>query len=426
MKYKKSNYNIVIENESQIYMFNSRTLACSSFTGKELQLYNEIKDGKEYDSNFYEELNQCGYILNNELDEKKILKDRLNRYRYTKEVLDITLAPTLSCNFKCPYCFEHQATKNNVGIMDGDIQREVVEFIKIKLDGSKKLHIAWYGGEPLLALSAIRNISERLITYCDNNKIEYSASIITNGYLLDSIEPNFFKRYKIKDMQVTIDGNEEVHNKRRVLRSGKGTYKQILNNLRKHQNHVQIIVRINIDRQNSNQIAELLCDLKKYDLTEIFLDAAPVRNADNLKDKICFSANEFEKVSREIYSMCNQLGIKHGKKGLIGTANYCLADSVNSYVIDNNGYLYKCSRDIGNYKDSLGSILGDKISNTAIYYEYMAYDPTEDQQCKECTLLPICMGGCPYERIHHVSRCNINIEEVKKRIMDKIEIHENC
>ena len=44
--------------------------------------------------------------------------------------------------------------------------------------------------------------------------------------------------------------------------------------------------------------------------------------------------------------------------------------------------------------------LDGRITNEPLLFRYLAAsDPFDDEQCKECILLPVCGGGCPYERI---------------------------
>ena len=57
-----------------------------------------------------------------------------------------------------------------------------------------------------------------------------------------------------------------------------------------------------------------------------------------------------------------------------------------------------------------------------MYFDYMLYDPTEDEECKDCKLLPICMGGCPYQRVINKKRaCNRfkgNMNDFMKKIVE--------
>ena len=68
----------------------------------------------------------------------------------------------------------------------------------------------------------IEHLSKRLIFYCEQNNITYNAST-TNGYLFTHDIQEKLSALKISSAQITLDGNKEIHNQRRVLLSGKGT-----------------------------------------------------------------------------------------------------------------------------------------------------------------------------------------------------------
>ena len=97
----------------------------------------------------------------------------------------------------------------------------------------EKLVITWYGGEPLLAIEPIEELTYKFKEICKQFNIEYSASIITNGYLLTESVCDMLLELDITDAQITLDGNAKIHNSRRPLANGGNTYDTIINNLEK-------------------------------------------------------------------------------------------------------------------------------------------------------------------------------------------------
>ena len=89
-----------------------------------------------------------GFLVN--YDEKAVV-DSLGRGTcvYSAHV-DLTICPTLACNFDCSYCFE----KKRSGKMTAEVQNQVVSFAETMLMAFRpeSLGITWFGGEPLLAL----------------------------------------------------------------------------------------------------------------------------------------------------------------------------------------------------------------------------------------------------------------------------------
>ena len=76
------------------------------------------------------------------------------------DTVDLTICPTMGCNFDCPYCFENHFP----GVMTESVQDDVAGLAGRMLDevGAEKLLVIWFGGEPLLAVDVIARLSERL------------------------------------------------------------------------------------------------------------------------------------------------------------------------------------------------------------------------------------------------------------------------
>ncbi|MDE6303480.1 MAG: radical SAM protein, partial [Paramuribaculum sp.] len=141
-------------------------------------------------------------------------------HRFNPTNLSLTINPTLACNFACPYCFEgtHPST-----FMTDEIEDAIVRFVE-KHEQARNLNITWFGGEPLLAFDRIVSLTRKL----QGIGLNYWAGMITNGYLLTRDKLEQFDKLKIRSVQVTIDGNESMHNSRRFLKNGGDTYERIV------------------------------------------------------------------------------------------------------------------------------------------------------------------------------------------------------
>ena len=92
----------------------------------------------------------------------------------------------------------------------------------------------------------------------------------------------------------------------------------------------------------------------------------------------------------------------------------------NSFVIDPLGYLYKCWADVGIHERSVGNLVNG-ITNYDIFSRFMVgSDKFADANCRKCTYLPICNGGCNLSRVRSLERkvpynnCSIDSEECVK------------
>lgn len=427
---KVSKYNFYYYNrlnENKVIVFNSRTGALSTMDQdhyKQLEKLNE--DNEEIkDTDFIQNLTSCGYIVEDNIDELKLIRHELNRCRYNSSVLGLTIAPTMNCNFRCIYCFEKDSIRNIR--MSDSVADNVISYIEDRAKSISRLHISWFGGEPLLELDRIYDMSNRITNICKTYDIEYTATVITNGYFLTKNTVTKLLDSGIKNVQITLDGPEDIHDSRRPLANGKGTFSKIIENLKNVADIIAISVRINTDIENVDRISEVIEVFKKeniFNKLRIYLGLVESSN-DNYAEKKCLSVEQYSKTNLEfmIDNNINMLNIYPTPRG-----NFCTADKINDFVIGPEGDIYKCWCDIGIKERSISNIMNQESNdNLALYMDYMSYDPTLDEKCTECKYLPLCMGGCPHRRISDFEVCSEQkyildeyISECTKVILSKV------
>jgi uncharacterized protein len=184
-------------------------------------------------------------------------------HTFTKNVFEPTLVLTYRCNFDCVYCFQ-KAFRDNSSVSD-KVVNCFIKYIRNHENG-RKVRVTFFGGEPLLEIQRIKEISMKL------SDLKYSFSVVTNGSLLTKHIVNELKSLGLSHVQVTLDGPREVHDKRRYFVGGRGSYDIILKNLRDIQDDVNIVLRVNIDVNNITSFRELLRDLKQNGITKVRLD----------------------------------------------------------------------------------------------------------------------------------------------------------
>ncbi len=201
-----------------------------------------------------------GYLLPEKVDEKFLIKTNMMMERYNKSLLSLTIAPTMACNFRCVYCFEqgHYGSR----LMDKATQDNLMTFIEKHLGGVKYLSISWFGGEPLIGMPVIESLSRRIISLCKEKDIQYSASIITNGYILTKEVAEKLREYHVWSAQITVDGPKEIHDTRRPMATGQGTYDVIMEHLVETKGILPINLRINVDYDNVAGLSQILCKVQ--------------------------------------------------------------------------------------------------------------------------------------------------------------------
>lgn len=427
MHYSQYNY-LFISSTGKYLLYNSET---NSFAELDKGLYKQL--AKMKDTGVLEDVDQETVVAlkkakivlsqNNDtifLDKK--LKYYLNTFQPT--ALGFALAPTTACNFKCPYCFEENRLHK---YMSEENENDFVRFIKshpLVTDVS----LTWYGGEPLLGFKTIKSILSKLKK---NNINLASHSMISNGYLLNEEKAKYFSENPLTFIQITIDGNKESHDKRRILLNNKPTYDKILSNIDYfvHLNpNTNIAIRVNIDKSNKDSFYPLYKELSDRwrDFPTINIYPAFVIEYTDSCSSECSALNQSDRIDFyfELYKK-HGVNINFYPETKVGG---CGATKVNYYVVGPEGELYKCWNDIGVKEKVIGYLKGNEIPNYNIFCQYLV-GPTmfEDSKCQKCNIFPICDGGCKWIRLRNENEGkNFDLCSNRKDNLDKfLELHYN-
>lgn len=420
-----------------------RALAFNSFSGALMEVSAEQADFlagqhifdasqiQEKDAGFLRNLYRNGFVVDDDVDEFALLKRRHDRAKHSRHQLDITISPTLDCNFGCFYCYQGRTKER----MSQQVQDEIIDFIA-QHEGLEELRLSWFGGEPLLCLDIIEAMSERIEDLSKKMGFTYSAQMTTNGYDLDRERVAILRKCRVDNLQITLDGPPDLHDKRRnlVTRSN-GTFWAIVEGIKLlNEAGSTVIVRSNVDKTNIDRIEELidiladeglhqnsfyLGQVKPYSeqvkrVSKVFLSKAEMGEHDARVQK--YLARKAFKASADVH-------FPEPKN------TYCSANRTHAFVIDHDGETYKCWAEIGDHSLSLGQLRDlpppdlaeEKASPCAQrWHDWSPFD--EEKGCATCKMLPICMGGCAFSGmtiLNNVPECikfKFNLEEtlVKK------------
>lgn len=391
-------------------------LVHSFLTGKFALLTEKQKEIYEHPDKYASEkiiptLLEYGFISME--DDYSVLMERLKkgnpRIPQNKK-LSLEICPTLNCNFDCRYCFE--AGRRHTGSMNDETANNIVEFVKKRIKETKanKLAVKWFGGEPLLEIETIKKLSDKLIKVADEYKIPYSAFIQTNAYLLNQEIIDVLEEKGVKSIEVTIDGNKDTHDKLRVLSGGRGTYEKIIDNLSHIKTKMKIDIRCNLHKDNLDTFEDLMKDidrLKQITNNHIVCTPRVIRIKDNLpKDgaflkDVAFTNEEFLNQFHRLYSLNHIENPSYSEidyfTGRIGSP--CKACNGTGFTIDELGNIYGCSMEVGKSNCVIGNVRtyeNDESLNNGNGYEFYRNSfCTDREECKNCAVLPICLGRCP-------------------------------
>lgn len=405
-----SKYNLLFENkESEYFLYNTRSFALIKLNREiylQLNSNQNLSEDKNIEStlNFTEEevlyFKKNKFFIENNLEDKNLI-EHLKYLKYynifSGDRLSLVITPTLACNFACPYCYE--SGLSNV-ILTEETQMKIIEFINSFAGKYKTLDLCWHGGEPLIAYDVIKSFMKKLT---EKSILPISCHhMVSNGYLFSEKMCDFFNSVNLEYVQITIDGTEENHNKNRIHKSGVLTYQRIINNidmiLEKMPN-CRVGVRVNIHNKNKNDYPLIYRNLtKRWSGKNCFVYYTFVEENQSCKVPCC---NPIEKGQFMIDLKANH-GIE--TKNIFSKINSgeCTASFDSSYVIDTQGFIYKCWAEVGQPRRSIGNVNNKTpITNYEIISEFIiGSDKFSDEKCLECKLLPVCDGGCGLHRIN--------------------------
>lgn len=411
--YKPSQFNIILPLQDGALAYSGMGGVCKRWTALQKEIYDLLARGgsreeaeriapsRFYLSKFLDELLQEMFILKKANDELKLFTQAIAILKNKKEkALSLTIAPTMACNFACDYCFQglHDAGKP----MGAKVQEDILNFIRENISSKQSVNITWYGGEPLLAVPVIESLTGKMLALCRENGCVYSASIVTNGFMLTPAIAERLVNCKITSVQVTLDGDAQAHDSRRYLKGGGATFAVIVENLRQvvPQDNLHFNIRVNIDQRNKNRIEDLLFYLSErgfggrenfnvyFAPVDIGIGTAGL-NADEVMTLENFSALELELLKKAVALKLHTPGLP------IRLGSLCGAVRKNSFVILPDGSVHKCWNTVSDAGLSVGNI-GDyqKIYENGLYQNWLARPLLKYKECYDCIALPQCAGGC--------------------------------
>jgi uncharacterized protein len=360
------------------------------------------------DSQIDRELWDRGYLFEDrdaELRQSKTLYYELLKFHRDLQRHQIAIIPTYSCNLDCVYCWQdRQALPSKV--MDADTVVRAFQAADQLVKGVDpgQIDICLFGGEPLQARGRIPEAIEHIIE--ESERRGFSLKAITNGVDLFEYLPLFAGRLKL--VQITLDGPEEVHERRR--RGEHGTFRKIVAGIDQAlKEGVRVNIRVNVARENLKAIPELTEFVEnRWGKHGPALYLSPVKGEDaNLP-----RCNEATSLT-DLLSLFKSEGVPEN----VSLAGYrafkyvthlleqdetplhrffrCEAQ-LNFWALDPVGNVYVCFDACGNPQLSVGRFLPVLEIEKKSLEMWRSHSSLNNRRCIACAAAPNCSGGCAF------------------------------
>ncbi|MBB4383409.1 radical SAM/SPASM domain-containing protein [Bradyrhizobium sp. SBR1B] len=435
-KWKPSSFNIPLrESDDTTLLFNARNGQTLELDKTGWTIVQRCLDSLEHeDATPDRELVRClttlGFVVPAELDEFGEEEERLRHSKADESRLFVTIAPTMSCNQHCSYCFQRNTPKTKV--MSEEMQQATIEFVRRKLANSRQLVVQWFGGEPLIAYASITSMTRAFKAICADVGIDYYAEMLTNGVLLTPERVVALPELGIKALQISLDGMPETYSARRQvpMAAAAAHYRFLAEHLPDIVEATgSLTIRINVDRENIEEAEYVVRFFKSHGVVDHRIDfrLGFINTSRGLLDCVphdCFTNAEFAKEELTFRRFLESEG--YMVYGMPRPKRYpCTAVVRNSFTIDPHGNLGKCIPAVGTSHSTFARILTDDIDRTmrdvtTAEMPYRRFNPFHSEECSGCCMMPACLGSCPK---HHAGGHRVVACSMREALVDKITFY---
>src|SRR4030066_24878 len=155
---KWSRYNVFVrENDIHVLLFNIRTGALIRLNPERQR---DVKNPSNISFDFLEFLLQQGFLVGDDIDELELIANTHKAAKENTDSLSVTIELTQACNFRCLYCYQQRNPKR----LKDKAYEKVCRYLKKKITKLKGLRVTGSGGEPLIELQTLKQLSQRLRT----------------------------------------------------------------------------------------------------------------------------------------------------------------------------------------------------------------------------------------------------------------------
>lgn len=347
--------------------------------------------------------------------------------------------PTLDCNYRCTYCFE-RPVQNSLRKC-GEHHREELKVLDIRASHHagnvvmtnetadamfaaiaevQEMHgdereggqIVLYGGEPL------DSANEEVVRYIveQGRRRGFKFSAVSNGHDLEHFL-DLFGPGGIEQVQISIDGPERIHDKRRISLGREKSYQKVVTNVDRllERGETLVQIRVHLDLTNIEYFEELLGefdergwlghpDLLIYANTVYKMTPGLPVSTDISLDQMDQRLRELAKQHRNLFLNAPSINIR--AKWLPALldglqvpvqGNYCTANT-GQYVFAPDGYIYSCWESVGKADSRIGTFFSDKrpaleldeVKTEQWFTRHVGLIP----ECNACPMALMCGGGC--------------------------------
>jgi uncharacterized protein len=325
---------------------------------------------------------------------------------HDSDEVQLFFVPSYVCNFGCSYCFQDEYAPQQ-GLDADAVIDAFFSYVDDTFAGRKK-YVTLFGGEPLLATPRARRTVERLLEGTRTRGVD--LAIITNGYSLADYVP-LLKTGRIREVQVTLDGAREMHDRRRALKGGGPTFDRAVAGINAClEAGLTVNLRTVIDKENLSDfghLAHFAIDQgwtrnprfktqvgRNYELHHCQTNNTRLYTRLTLWQDM-FKLVQADPAILEFYRPAYSVARFLFDEGQLPDPLFdsCPATKT-EWAFDGTGTIYPCTANVGKTGEAIGTFYPTRTLDAAIVAEWAGRDVTTISGCSGCSNQLACGGGC--------------------------------
>ncbi|MBE6014149.1 MAG: thioether cross-link-forming SCIFF peptide maturase [Lachnospiraceae bacterium] len=435
-QYKNNGYNIVMDvNSGAVHVVDDIVYDIIPLyeDGDEKAVFEKL--GSKYsEEDIREALSEVKALRDQEmLYTKDVYEEYITDFKKRQTVVKaLCLHIAHDCNLACKYCFAEEGEYHGRReLMSYEVGRKALDFLIENSGNRVNLEVDFFGGEPLMNFDVVKQLVEYGRSREKECNKKFRFTLTTNGVLLndDILE---FANKEMSNVVLSIDGRQEIHDKMRPFRNGKGSYEMIVPKFQKvaeSRHQTNYYVRGTFTHFNTD-FSEDVLHLAKLGFKQISVEPVVAESTEDYairEEDIPTLLAEYDKLASEMLRLEEEnkgFNFFHFMIDLEGGP--CVAKRLSGcgsgteyLAVTPWGDLYPCHQFVGNEKFLLGNV-DEGITNTAVRDEFKLCNVYAKESCRNCFAKFYCSGGCAANAYNFSGDINgayeIGCELQKKRV----------
>ena len=305
----------------QRYVYDRYTNSLATLSEEEYDELKRVENGElpPECSRVIEHFKRYGMFAPSVIERIEHPKSAIIEHYLKTRIAQMTLQVTKQCNLRCEYCaYSGQYGRNRTHSnerMSFETAKKAIDFYIEHTRELSEIILGFYGGEPVLELSMIKECVDYISNKVEGKKIKFTVT--TNGTLLSDSTVDFLVENDFL-LNISLDGSRIEHDRNRRFQNGSGSFDTIISNIKRAQErHPEFCKSIGV-MTTINPHIDLSCVIEYFTTEEIFSDMRIIFNTmaetalrqESSYDEDYYGIRNYEYI-KLLFAMVGKLDKKH-------------------------------------------------------------------------------------------------------------------